>query len=121
MKNENVGRRFPNDVPKLDGMPWNAIAGALERYLRRLKDGVSGIPGGFKESDPTEIQAGDTADPGTESASWAAADHTHAVSTDTPEDLTATGADSAEGSSTSLARADHVHDTTDLLAMIWML
>lgn len=58
--------------------------------------------------DITEVNAGDTADPGT-SNNIARGDHQHSVATGTPSTLTPEQGNS-EGTSTNLARADHVHD-----------
>jgi hypothetical protein len=67
-----VSRRFPPSLPELAERQWNDVRGPLYRYLRALWDGISGIPGGFKGTTPNPTGA--EGDPGTENASWMAAD-----------------------------------------------
>lgn len=99
-----LSRRKPPLLPDLAILNWADIRGALYRYLRWVNDFYSSIPGGFLGSTPEDIQAGATASSGTESASWAAADHVHGVETAAPSNPTGTAP--AEGTGTSLMRAD---------------
>ncbi len=50
-------------------------------------------------------------------ATWSASDHKHDVSTAAPGALTLSGVAAAEGSATSLARSDHAHSITGVLAL----
>jgi hypothetical protein len=102
-----LSRRIGPAFPRLTRIGWESAAQPLEDFLRWLYQAWGeGIPPGFLKSNPTTIEAGVSADPGEELSGWAAADHTHAVSTADPVII---GTDNDEGSSASLARADHTH------------
>lgn len=107
MSVNTTGRRFLGAEIRLTRRAWEEVAPELERWLVRLYEGVSnGVPAGFKNTPASTIQAGVAAAAGTETSGWAAADHTHEVETAPGTDLANAN---AEGSSTSLARADHKH------------
>jgi hypothetical protein len=92
-----LGRKF--DDPK------DNCVRDLEEWLSELTDAnQGGVPAGFLDVAPEEIQAGDTADGGSETEGWAAADHVHSVDTAAPSNPTGTAA--SEGTGTSLMRAD---------------
>lgn len=97
------GRRDPRSVPyhlrETDPDLYNFL-------LDILHSESDGVPGGVTTTTPSTINAGDTGDIGTESLGWSPGDHEHAVAT---ESATGLANANAEGSSTSLARADHAH------------
>lgn len=99
------GRRPATPAPRIVGRAPTDYARELEEFLQRLfAFTADGIPPGFTDTDPTEIQAGATADPGSETSGWAAADHTHEIATASPTYPTQKTAD--EGTGTALMRAD---------------
>lgn len=93
---------------RLTGRQWTAkLSAELEDFLRRLfqfQSIAQKNPG-----DPTTIQAGVAASPGTTATAEPLAkdDHVHPVLTGTPVSV---GTANSEGTSTALTRADHVHD-----------
>lgn len=99
-----VSRRQPPNIGNLLDLHPREAMRQIEVFIKWARNFYDSIPGGFLESDPTTINAGDSADPGTETASWAAADHEHAVETGAPSHPTGTAA--SEGSGTALMRAD---------------
>lgn len=100
-------RRFTGAELRLVRRSWEDVAQELEEYLRKLLYQITGgIPAGFNNVTPTNINANDVGSPGTEGSGWAAADHTHDVDTDTAVGLANAN---AEGTSGALARADHTH------------
>jgi len=102
-----TGRRFLGGQIRLAQRSWADVAPELEFFLARLWDSeANGIPAGFNNIDPEDIQAGVAADPGEESSGWAAANHQHAVLTDIPVPV---GFVLDAGTSSALSRADHVH------------
>ena len=109
-------RRFVGSVPGLIGKPWNEVSKPLYEFLRKLWGSeAGGIPPGATEDTPTDIEAGDTGDVGDPESGWAAGDHTHGVSTSTASALEPDST-STEGSGTALARADHTHDMSKVMA-----
>lgn len=79
----------------------------LYNFLVDLQNSeADGVPGGVTTTEPSEINAGDSADIGTEELGWSPGDHQHAVATATASGLANSN---AEGTSTSLSRADHSH------------
>lgn len=102
-----VGKPSPPDLPPISMQPWANARLSIERFLRGLHAGVvTTIKLWFSDSDPSTIEIGDAADPGTED-SWARPDHVHAVGTPgAPPDVTTAA---ATGSSKVPARSDHVH------------
>lgn len=105
-------RRMMVQPPRLTRRAWEDVARDLEEFLSKLMWAWSdGIPPGFNSGVPTAIEAGDTGEVGTEAAGWAPADHEHPVFVDVPVGL---GYEPAEGESTQLVRADHVHPYLDL-------
>lgn len=71
-------RVFTGDPPDLIGRSPEDYARELEDFLRRQADVVrDGIPAGFRGTTPTDVAVNALADPGTENAGWAAADHVH--------------------------------------------
>jgi hypothetical protein len=99
-----VSRRPPPVLPDVGQGTWNGVRGPVYRALKWLIQGYSGIPGGFRDLNPSTIQAGVSKNPGTEAASWAAADHVHDVETFAPSHPT--GIAPSEGTGTRLMRAD---------------
>lgn len=109
-----TSRRFLPPVPPIAGRPIETTAPPLEAWLKRVRDLLdNGLPAGFNDVDPTQIQAGVAADPGEEGDGWAAASHVHDIYTAAPGPITF-GTTAAEGTSAALARSDHRHDTTGL-------
>lgn len=107
MSVRTVSRRLTNTVIRLVGRSPNDYAEELQRFLEKLSKQVfGGIPAGFNEVVPEDISADDTGSAGSESSGWAAADHQHAILTDTAVDLEDSN---SEGTSASLSRADHTH------------
>src|SRR5574341_447739 len=95
------------DVPVMARRAWEDVGPELERFLRKLYDSeTNGIPAGFNNVNPTNVQAGTTGTPGTEASGWAAANHQHPVLTGAGTNLANAN---AEGTSSALARADHKH------------
>jgi hypothetical protein len=98
--------RFVGPLPKFSnsGLPLECGRN-LDEIFQRLLDSTSGlnrVPG-----DPSEIQAGVAADPGTTSKAPALEDHVHPVDVSgTPGDV---GATNAQGTGPGLARTDHTH------------
>jgi len=81
-----------------------------------------GLPAGFKGIVPLEVQAGIIGDAGEESAGWASSTHEHAARTAAPTYLGLY--DALEGTSSALARADHIHPHLHLdddLEVMWRL
>lgn len=97
-------RRRLGPAPTIVGKPWNMASIELQGFLDRLFKNESGVPGGFQEIDPEAITPDAVADPGTLTAGWAAADHTHPITTASPSN--ATGNAPSEGSATSFLRSD---------------
>lgn len=97
-------RRRTGPPPKLTGKPWNMVAPELQAFIDRLFKQDAGIPGGFKELDPSTITPDDVADPGQVTDGWAAALHVHPIATASPSN--ATGAAPSEGSASSFLRSD---------------
>lgn len=110
-------RRFSlADVPLMARRAWEDVGPELERFLRKLYDSeTNGIPAGFNNVTPTDIEAGVAAGPGTETSGWAAADHTHNILTGIASVLTPVSV-SSEGVSPAMARADHSHDMSRVMA-----
>lgn len=100
--------RFPRDVPVLDHGEWSVeVRRSLYEFLRSMFDSVkvmNRVP-----QDPTEIQAGVSADPGTTSGITTVAleDHVHAI--DTTGTPAVVGTTSAQGTGSGLARTNHSH------------
>jgi hypothetical protein len=98
--------RFIGPIPTFanSGLPLECGRN-LDEIFRKLLDSTSGLnraPG-----DPSEIQAGVAADPGTLSKAPALEDHVHPVDVSgTPGDV---GATNAQGTGPGLARTDHTH------------
>lgn len=102
-----TSRRLTITTIRIVGRHPDDYAEELQRFLEKLAKQVhGGIPAGFNEETPTRVEADVSADPGTETAGWAAADHQHDVAVESAGGL---GNANAEGSSNALARADHVH------------
>jgi hypothetical protein len=100
--------RFPGALPRFTGRQWSLeLARDLDELMKRLFDSVSVM--NRVPQDPTMIQAGDAADPGTTSGITAPAleDHVH------PVDISGTpgviGDTSVQGVGTGLAATDHTH------------
>jgi len=109
-------RRWIGAVPGLVGKPWNEVSRPLYEYLRKLwASEADGIPAGASIDTPTSIDAGDTGSVGDPNSGWAAGDHEHAVTTASASALEPDST-SAEGSSAGLARADHSHDMSKVMA-----
>jgi hypothetical protein len=103
-----INRRPPPYIPPINRQPWDIAKGPLWDFLRKMWDGYSGIPGGFKGTAAIPVIAGVTGDAtsGTESASWMAADAQLVVLTGVPSGLSNTN---TEGTSTRVTRLDHQH------------
>lgn len=102
-----TGRRFLGNQVRLARRSWEDVAPELEFLLQRLWESeANGIPAGFNNIVPSQIEAGVIGDPGLESSGWAAADHIHEVLTAAATDLANAN---AEGTANELTRADHKH------------
>jgi len=102
-----TGRRLPGYFPQLERRSWEDVAPELSRFLRRVFDSENdGIPAGFNNLTPEQVNADGVDTPGLEGSGWAAADHDHDISTGSAVGL---GNASSEGVSAELARASHVH------------
>lgn len=100
-------RRLLGYFPQLERRAWEDVAPELSRFLRRLFDSENdGLPAGFKNTTPEQVNADGADTPGLEASGWAAADHDHDIATATAVGL---GNASSEGASAELARASHVH------------
>lgn len=100
-------RRLLGYFPQLERRAWEDVAPELSRFLRRLFDSENdGLPAGFKNTTPEQVNADGSDSPGPESAGWASALHDHDIATSTAGGL---GNASSEGASAELARASHVH------------
>lgn len=120
-RNPNINIRKPPPIPQnLSGSTWPIARAPIHRILQWLLDYTVGIPGGFKDEDPTDIQAGVDADPGAQGDGWASASHTHHVETAAPDALVL-GQVSDEGDGTALVRADAHPDTIGLAAQVLAL
>lgn len=97
--------RFPDKVPDgLDAPVWTQQMGsALKKFLQSLVEGVGGLQ--MTPGDPTQVQAGEAADPGTSQAA-ASANHAHDVNTAAPSVPVALGGSADEGTGAALMRAD---------------
>lgn len=110
-----TGRRWLGPKPQIIGRPPEDYARDLQRVIDRLWDSdTEGIPAGFKDVLPEPIGAGATADAGTETEGWAAADHVHAPVTGSAVALDPAST-SSEGTGSALARAAHTHDVSALV------
>lgn len=99
------GRRVGRKKVRVIGRTWNDVQRDIQEALDELlESNDDGIPPGFRDVTPEEVNAGDEGDPGTATQGWAAADHEHSVETAAPSNATGTAA--AEGSGTALMRAD---------------
>lgn len=102
-----AGRRFLGNSIRLARRSWEDVAPELEFLLDRIwKSEAGGLPAGFNHVTPEAVEAGDAGSPGNETSGWAAADHTHAVTTGEPVGLANTN---VEGSSGAVPRLDHQH------------
>ncbi len=102
-----TGRRHLPSPPRLSYRDYREYAAELEEFLTRLYDSeADGIPPGFNDTVPHDVEVGSAGDAGTENAGWAAADHEHPVDSNTPSDL---GTANAEGSAVTPSRSDHIH------------
>lgn len=101
--------RLPDAVPRLRGRSPDAYAQELQDFLEKLFDKVvGGIPAGFNDIPPSNVEAGVTPEPGDVLTGWSAADHHHLAPTDIPVAVGVELAES-EGSAFSLTRSDHRH------------
>jgi hypothetical protein len=81
----------------------------LQGFTNKVADSEGGgIPSGFSDVNPSTIVAGAAADPGVETDGWASAEHVHPISTGSAVDISEVFV-SSEGTSTALARANHIH------------
>jgi hypothetical protein len=102
--------------PRIVGRLPFRYAQELQEFLEQLfHKAMGGIPAGFNDVAPVDVMAGIAADAGTELTGWAAADHVHAILTDDALALTPVSVNT-EGSSPALARADHTHDMSRVMA-----
>ncbi len=103
-----AGRRNLGWKPKVIGLPQAQWERSLQDFIDKLwQSEADGVPPGYKGTDPTTVAIPSTADPGTQTAGWAAADHAHAGGT--PAAAVDLGAAGASGTGTRPAREDHVH------------
>ena len=103
---------------QLVGRSPEDYAQELQEAIKKLWEKVwGGIPAGFNSTVPPTIQAGAAGTAGTESAGWMAADARPAIETGNPPAILL-GQPTAEGTGTSLARADHVGATFVLSGLI---
>lgn len=113
-------------VPKLKlylkGAPENAVVwteesiAALQRFLNDwylVQEG--GLPPGQSTTIPTPIEAGVDGDVGNPASGWAVGNHRHEIATDEAIGL-APDSENEEGVGSELARADHEHDMSEVMA-----
>jgi hypothetical protein len=111
-------RRLSQGQERLAGRSWEDVAPRMEELVSRINEQVSGgIPPGFNNSSPVQVQAGVEASPGTENAGWMAADAVISVETAAPSSILL-GTTADEGTGTALARADGRNETIQLLAQV---
>jgi len=114
--------RFPKSRVHVADRDWSRpLSHELQDYLDALfafNANADSAPG-----DPTTVRAGISASPGTThiAVPKALEDHIHPVETAEPYALSTVGGASSEGTSTALARADHIHDSTSLVVLAWLL
>lgn len=101
---EHISRRPPPALPDLSTQGWLQVRGQVDKFLQWCRSNYSGLPGGFKNLAATLVRAGVSAFAGTMANGWAAADHVHQPETAAPSHPT--GAAAAEGTGSSLMRAD---------------
>lgn len=94
----------PGSPDTIAQQTWEAARPTIARWLKWSRDFFSSTPGGFPASTPTTITPDASGSAGTEAASWAAADHTHAIATAAPSNPT--GATASEGTGDNFMRAD---------------
>ncbi len=98
-------RRFTGTVPRLVRHSWEDISKELQEFLEKLfLQVLGGIPPGFNNVTPQNINANNTAAAGAEGDGWASASHVHDVDTAAPSNPT--GKTPVEGVSGALMRAD---------------
>jgi hypothetical protein len=109
-----ISRRPPPPLPQnLANLPWNTVRVPVHKFLEWVTKNYSGIPGGFKNVDPAQVQAGVAADPSTIQDGWASATHVHSIETAAPSQILL-GQASVEGAGSALARASGIGDTITL-------
>lgn len=103
-----INRRKPPEVPiGVASSNYNLqVGGRLVEFLRWASAFAFSIPGGFKSTAPNTVLVGGTPDPGTEDASWMAANAQLAAETGQPAGLANAN---VEGTSTKAPRLDHQH------------
>lgn len=75
-----ITRRFSGDAVRLVGRAFEDVAQELQELLEKLLNQITGgIPAGFNDVTPAELELNAAADPGAETEGWAAADHVHAL------------------------------------------
>lgn len=100
----NTERRPPPAVPGGNVPSPAQVWSELRKLWTYVRANHLGIPGGFFSVEPNELGANSSADAGSETAGWAAADHDHPVHTAAPSNPTGTAA--SEGTDDALMRAD---------------
>lgn len=130
-----AGRRYTSRIPRLTGRAWEDVARELEEFLRRTADSSnSGIPPGFggpggvgsgssqSGNGVQDVFADATPSAGTENMGWAAVDHQHNALTAAAVALIPSSINE-EGTGEPLARADHSHDVSALVAdaLVWAI
>jgi hypothetical protein len=102
-----TGRRLPGYFPQMERRAWEDVAPELSKFLRRMFDSQNdGIPAGFNNITPEQVNADGVDDPGLESDGWASASHDHDIETGP---AVALANSNTEGVAQALARADHTH------------
>lgn len=106
----NLSRRQPPPIPYgvAQGILDRKIGGALLKFLKWCSNFYSSIPGGFKGTTPNTVIVGTSsqAGPGTEDASWMAANAQLVALTGQPSGLANAN---TEGTSSKAPRLDHGH------------
>jgi hypothetical protein len=99
-------RRHTSTALRLVGRSYEEVAQELQEFLENLKLQETGaIPGGFGgDVTPTTIGAGVSSSSGDPYEGWAAASHTHALSTAAPSNPT--GPASLPGVASTVLRSD---------------
>lgn len=103
-------------IPANAGLFTEESLAALQRFLRDLFHvQEAGLPPGQFTGQPTQVQAGVDAETGLPSVGWSTGLHQHSVLTAAAEELTPISTNT-EGTSAALARADHTHDMSRVMA-----
>ena len=102
-------RRLPREVPRLSLMSnLREVATKTEAFLRDILETLTGMPSGFSEDPPTEVQGGTAGSPGLEGDGWSGGGHVHHLNTTgVPGDAVA--GPSVQGAGPGVSLSGHTH------------